>query len=134
MNVRVIGTVSDQSRELRQRAGIGGPGAQPQRRPNPSMRDPEMIAPMVAYLASDDAWNINGQIFHVAGGTVGIAYHPTPMRTLWKPAMWTLDELEDLVPRQLMAGIPNPASPPPDLDIPGRPTKQPEGAPAGGAA
>src|SRR3546814_3861814 len=56
--------------------------------------DPEMVAPMVAYLASDDAWNINGQIFHVAGGTVGIAHQPTPMRTLWKPAMWTLDELE----------------------------------------
>jgi hypothetical protein len=130
----MIGTVSDQSRELRQRAGIGGPGGQPQQRPNPTLRDPEMVAPMVAFLASDDAWNINGQIFHVAGGTVGIAYHPTPMRTLWKPAMWTLDELEDLVPRQLMAGIPNPAPPPPDLDIPGREAKQPEGAPAGGAA
>ena len=131
---RMIGTVSDQSRELRQRAGIGGPAAQPQQRPNPALRDPEMVAPMVAYLASDDAWNINGQIFHVAGGTVGIAYHPTPMRTLWKPAMWTLDELEDLVPRQLMAGIPNPAPPPPDLDIPGRPAQQRDGAPAGGAA
>jgi hypothetical protein len=93
-----------------------------------------MIAPMVGYLASDDAWNINGQIFHVAGGTVGIAHQPTPMRTLWKPGMWTLDELEELVPTQLMAGVPNPAPPPPDLDIPGRPAKQPEGAPAGGAA
>jgi len=131
---RMIGTVSDQSRELRQRAGIGGPAAQPQQRPNPALRDPEMVAPMVAYLASDDAWNINGQIFHVAGGTVGIAYHPTPMRTLWKPAMWTLDELEDLVPRQLMAGIPNPAPPPPDLDIPGRPAQKRDGAPAGGVA
>jgi NAD(P)-dependent dehydrogenase (short-subunit alcohol dehydrogenase family) len=132
---RMIGTISDSSRELRQRAGIGGPGGQQQQqRPAPSLRDPEMIAPMVAYLASDDAWNVNGQIFHVSGGMVGIAYHPTPMRTLWKPAMWTLDELEQLVPSQLMAGIPNPAPPPPDLDIPGRPAKQPEGAPAGGAA
>jgi NAD(P)-dependent dehydrogenase (short-subunit alcohol dehydrogenase family) len=130
---RMIGTISDSSRELRQRAGIGGPGGQ-QRPAAPTLRDPEMIAPMVAYLASDDAWNINGQIFHVAGGTVGIAYHPTPMRTLWKPAMWTLDELEQLVPSQLMAGIPNPAPPPPDLEIPGRPAKQAEGAPAGGAA
>jgi len=131
---RMIGTISDQSRELRQRAGIGSPGGQPQQRPTPALRDPEMIAPMVAYLASDDAWNINGQIFHVAGGTVGIAHHPIPMRTLWKPAMWTLDELEELVPSQLMAGIPNPAPPPPDLDIPGRPAKQSEGAPAGGSA
>jgi hypothetical protein len=87
---------------------------------------------MVTYLASDDAWNINGQIFHVAGGTVGLSWHPTPMRTLWKPAMWTLDELCDVVPRQLMAGVANPAPPPPDLEIPGRTVEQPQGAPAGG--
>ena len=90
---------------------------------------------MVAYLASDDAWNINGQLFHVAGGSVGLAHHPTPLRTLWKPGMWTLDELEQQVPAQLMAGIPNPAPPPPDLKIPGRPAeKQADGATAGGAA
>jgi hypothetical protein len=77
---------------------------------------------MAAYLASDDAWNINGQIFHVAGGTVGLAWHPVPMRTIWKPAMWTLDELCEIVPSQLMAGIGNPAPPPPDLEIPGRAT------------
>jgi NAD(P)-dependent dehydrogenase (short-subunit alcohol dehydrogenase family) len=132
---RMTATVSDQSRELRSRAGIGAPGAGAANRPPaPSMRDPEYVAPMAGYLASDDAWNINGQIFHVAGGTVGIAHHPTPMRTLWKPAMWTLDELIDLVPRQLLAGVPNPAPPPPDLEIPGRAARQPEGAPAGGAS
>jgi len=87
------------------------------------MREPEYVAPMVGYLCTDDAWNINGQIFHVAGGTVGLAWHPTPMRTLWKPAMWTLDELCSAIPEQMMAGIPNPAPPPPDLDVPGRPTE-----------
>src|SRR4030066_17476 len=30
---------------------------------------PEQIAPMTLYLATDDALNINGQIFHVSGGT-----------------------------------------------------------------
>ena len=96
------------------------------------MRDPEYVAPMVAYLASDDAWNINGQIFHVAGGTVGVAHQPMPMRTLWKPAMWTLDELCDAVPRTLMAGIANPAPPPPDLEVAGRPAQA--AASGGGAA
>jgi hypothetical protein len=84
------------------------------------LREPEYVAPMAAYLASDDAWNINGQVFHVSGGNVGLAWHPTPMRTIWKDAMWTLDELEEIVPAVLMAGIANPAPPPPDLDIPGR--------------
>jgi hypothetical protein len=49
------------------------------------------------------------------------------MRTLWKPAMWTLDELVEAIPNQMMAGISNPAPPPPDLAVPGRPA-------AGGAA
>jgi NAD(P)-dependent dehydrogenase (short-subunit alcohol dehydrogenase family) len=129
---RMTATVSDSARELRGRAGITtGAGARPPSAP--PMRDPEYVAPMVAYLASDDAWNINGQIFHVAGGAVGVAWHPTPMRRLWKPAMWTLDELVDVVPNQLMAGVANPAPPPPDLEIPGRPAQQPAGAPAGGA-
>ena len=83
-------------------------------------RDPELIAPMAAYLASDDAWNINGYMFGVAGGSVSVLHHPTAMRTLWKPGMWTVDELIEQVPRQLMAGIANPAPPPPDLEIPGR--------------
>jgi NAD(P)-dependent dehydrogenase (short-subunit alcohol dehydrogenase family) len=124
---RLTQTVPDAARELRARAGITGAAAN--RRPaGPVLREPEYIAPMAAYLASDDAWNINGQIFHVAGGMVGLAHHPTPMRTLWKPAMWTLDELCSAVPDQLMAGIGNPAPPPPDLDIPGR------AAVAGGAS
>ncbi len=116
---RMTQAVPDAARELRARAGITGAAAN---RPPavPQLRDPEYIAPMVAYLCTDDAWNINGQIFHVAGGNVGLAHHPTPMRTLWKPAMWTLDELAVAVPHQLMTGIPNPAPPPPDLAVPGR--------------
>ena len=129
---RMTATISDQSRELRSRAGITTPG--PARAPAiPVLRDPEYVAPMVAYLCTDDAWNINGQIFHVAGGSVGVAWHPTPMRTLWKPAMWTLDELVAAVPEQLMAGIANPAPPPPDLEIPGRQPADRAATPAGGA-
>ncbi|MBI2723729.1 MAG: SDR family oxidoreductase [Chloroflexi bacterium] len=119
---RMTTQISDSSRELRARAGITGAAA-PRPPSVPVLRDPEYVAPMVAYLCSDDAWNINGQIFHVGGGNVGLAHHPTPMRTLWKPEMWTLDELAMLVPNQLMAGIPNPAPPPPDLDVQGRPAQ-----------
>src|SRR5438874_1733826 len=119
---RMTATVSDSARELRTRAGITtGMGARPVAS-WPPMREPEFVAPMAAYLASDDAWNINGQIFHVSGGTVGVASHPTPMRTLWKPGMWTLDELATAVPAQLMSGVSNPAPPPPDLEVRGRET------------
>jgi len=87
------------------------------------MRDPEMVAPMVGYLASDDAWNINGYVFAVAGGSVSVLHHPTAQRTIYKPAMWTVDELIEEVPRNLLQGVPNPAPPPPDLEIPGRPAE-----------
>ena len=42
------------------------------------------------------------------------------MRTITKQEAWTLDELRGLVPARLMAGLPNPAPPPPELEIPGR--------------
>jgi hypothetical protein len=118
---RMTTSVTDEARALRARAGIGGPGGQrPPQRPPGGIPMPEMVAPMAAYLASDDAWNVNGQIFHVAGGSVGLASQPRPMRTIWKPGMWTLDELEAAAPG-LMAGTTNPAPPPPDLEVPGRP-------------
>jgi len=84
---------------------------------------------MAAYLASDDAWNVNGYMFAVAGGSVSVLHHPTAYRTLWKPGMWTLDELSAQVP-QLLAGTTNPAPPPPELEIPGRATAAGDGATA----
>ena len=86
---------------------------------------PEHIAPMTLYLATDEAWNINGQIFHVAGGMVSLARTETPIATITKNGKWTLEELAMLVPQYLVQGAPNPAPPPDDLEIPGRPAKAP---------
>jgi len=89
---------------------------------------PDYIAPMTCYLATDQAWNINGQIFLVHGSTVDILAHPLPQRTIFKDAMWSVEELIDMVP-QMMEGIANPAPPPEDLDVPGRPKSQAQTAP-----
>lgn len=125
---RMTATVPQQAQQLRQRAGVVGPGGatQPQA-PTLQLRDPEYVAPMVVYLCTDDAWNINGQGFAVSGGTVSWLDNPRPMRTIVKKGMWTLDELSIMVP-QLMAGIRNPAPPPDDLDIPGRPKPEAQAA------
>jgi NAD(P)-dependent dehydrogenase (short-subunit alcohol dehydrogenase family) len=90
---------------------------------------PDYVAPMACFLATDDAWNINGQIFLVYGGTVSLLAHPTPYRTIFKPGdgLWTLDELAEMVPG-VMDGITNPAPPPEDLEIPGRPQAQTDAA------
>ncbi len=123
---RLTATVPQQARELRAQRGIAGPTG-----PTPpanraaeeaaAMRTPDMVAPMTIYLLLDEAWNINGHIFQVAGGLVGLLQdlYP-PHRIIYKHGKWTLDELRMLVPTQLMAGVQNPAPPAPDIKVPGR--------------
>jgi len=90
---------------------------------------PDFVAPMVCYLASDHAWNVNGQVFLVYGGTVALLSHPLPSRTIFKRGMWDLDELSKMVP-QMMEGTRNPAPPADELGISGRdkPEPQPQAA------
>ena len=75
--------------------------------------DPEYFAPFIAYLASDAAANINGCIFVVSRATIGIWNHPQIARKFtrdWDTAdKWSLDELEKLVPQQLLVDYVNPA-------------------------
>jgi len=122
---RMTATVPEQSRDLRARAGIQAVGAPlAQQSILASMRDPEYVAPMTVFLCTDEAWNINGKIFAVSGGSIGLLQEEVPMRTLLKSGEWTVQELRELIPARLMVGLPNPAPPPRDLDIPGRPAQQ----------
>jgi NAD(P)-dependent dehydrogenase (short-subunit alcohol dehydrogenase family) len=129
---RMTMSVPDAARQARARAGIGGATAAAPvveiRRPElPTLRDPEYVAPMVVWLCTDAAWNINGKVFHVSGGNISLAFEESPFRQINKQGTWTLDELATLVPSQLMRDIPNPAPPAADIDIPGR-TRAPEAA------
>ena len=106
-NTRMTATVPDSARQARAARGIAGAAASPavQRPTNP----PEQIAPMVAYLCTDEAAYINGQIFACSGGSISLLYHPTPLRTIFKEDIWTIEDLRRLVPQNLMQGIENPA-------------------------
>ena len=73
---------------------------------------PEFIAPMVAYLASDAAADINGQVFHVERDKISIYNMPEPVKEILKDedgGMWTIDEIETLVPQKLLDDYENPA-------------------------
>jgi len=126
-STRLTATVPSQAREIRASHGIGAAGGTEPAAPSAAaqaaaaLRGPDMIAPMTIYLLLDEAWNVNGKFFAVSGGQVGLLneIYP-PVRTIYKDGKWSLDELRRLVPTQLMAGIPNPAPPAEDLDIPGR--------------
>ncbi len=121
---RMTASVSDAARALRERAGIAGSGviqATATAEIPVAPRDPEYVAPMVAWLCTDAAWNVNGKVFHVAGGTIALASEEAPFRTLDKDSMWTLEELATLVPSYLMKDLPNPAPPATNVEVPGRP-------------
>jgi NAD(P)-dependent dehydrogenase (short-subunit alcohol dehydrogenase family) len=63
---------------------------------------PEDIAAFVIYLASEPAGNINGCIFEVFRGHVGIYVEPPPVeKVLRKDGSWTPEELIQAMPRTL---------------------------------
>jgi NAD(P)-dependent dehydrogenase (short-subunit alcohol dehydrogenase family) len=73
---------------------------------------PEDVAPMVVFLASDYAADVNGQFFLCAGGSISLVSLPRAVKTIFKAdARWTLDELDVLVPVTLAEGLVNPAPP-----------------------
>jgi len=72
---------------------------------------PEDVAPFVVYLATDQAAGINGYDFLVYGQTVSLMSQPQAIRSIYSPSRWTVDELMDVIPKTLSAGLVNPAPP-----------------------
>lgn len=76
---------------------------------------PEFVPPVVVYLASDFAWNINGQVFGCGDGKVTLFSEPVEIRGIYRDhkrmGPWSVEELIDLVPKTLLVGYINPAPP-----------------------
>jgi NAD(P)-dependent dehydrogenase (short-subunit alcohol dehydrogenase family) len=66
--------------------------------PATARRGPEEIAPIVTWLAGPAAQNVTNQIFHVAGGLVGIMQQPEVIRSFQNAQRWTQDELDRVMP------------------------------------
>ena len=80
-------------------------GALPQ--PDELPWEPRDVAPFVAYLATDGAAQINGQVFLVYGGNVSHLSLPRRVNTIYAPnppGYWELDELDRLAPKVLLEG------------------------------
>jgi NAD(P)-dependent dehydrogenase (short-subunit alcohol dehydrogenase family) len=74
---------------------------------------PDDVAPIVVFLCTDAAANINGCIFGAHGGDIDLYPFLVPWKTIHNESRWTLDELLDVMPRTLMVGLVNPSPPVP---------------------
>jgi NAD(P)-dependent dehydrogenase (short-subunit alcohol dehydrogenase family) len=64
---------------------------------------PEDVAPIVVYLASEQASNISGQVFFATRGCISLYAAPTQIKTIYKHGRWTHDELTSMIPAVLTA-------------------------------
>jgi len=72
-----------------------------------NMPGPEFVAPIVAYLCTEEAKMINGKVIGVSGGRVAVYSKPYEVAGLYrqhkKEGPWTVDDLVKLVPNTLMS-------------------------------
>jgi len=66
------------------------------------LNQPEDVANLVVYLATEQADNINGCCLEVWHGHIGIYVDPPPLEgVLWKEGRWTPEELVETMPTTL---------------------------------
>jgi hypothetical protein len=65
---------------------------------------PQHVAPVVAWLATEEAAGISNQIIHLARGHLGIMQQPAIIKSFQKNSgVWKLDELDRFMPELLAA-------------------------------
>ena len=64
--------------------------------------DPANVAPLVVYLCTGQSPNANGYVFGVRGGDICLYTNPEAERSIYKRDPFTVDDLDDLVPRVLL--------------------------------
>jgi 3-oxoacyl-[acyl-carrier protein] reductase len=71
--------------------------------------DAEALCPFLLYLCTDQAKDITGTVFTLAGNEIGMHQFPVVAKTLKKSGSdyWTVDELMYQVPRSLLRGYSN---------------------------
>ena len=71
--------------------------------PNDWSQGPQQIAPIIAWICSDEASEITNQIFHVSSGTVGIMQQPAVIKSFKSEEIWSMDQLSQVMPELIDA-------------------------------
>jgi len=115
-STRLTDTIpEDRLRQLAARRGIPGADTMPLEEVKKRFLGgvPEAIAPLVVWLASEDAKDVNGQVFMAMQGQIGLFNQMEEMRRYFKKeddGIWTIDEMWEIMPI-LTQGLVNPAPP-----------------------
>ena len=73
--------------------------------------EPEQVAPMIAWLSSDQAAAVTGRIFHCVGNRVSLMNSPEHGRSIHKAGRWTIEEIAGVFPETIGMDLLNPAPP-----------------------
>jgi len=71
--------------------------------PTEFKRGPQQIAPVVTWLASEAAKGVTAQIIHVSRGTVAIMQQPALIRAFKSEKLWSMSDLDTLMPKLIEA-------------------------------
>jgi len=74
---------------------------------DPELSPPRKISPLVVWLCTDAASNINGRTFEVWGDTISLLSEPEPLRTISNRGGWDLDSLDEVATTSLAADLVN---------------------------
>jgi NAD(P)-dependent dehydrogenase (short-subunit alcohol dehydrogenase family) len=69
---------------------------------------PEFVAPLVVFLCTDKAADVNGRDFIVGGNEISLVSLPQKERSIFREGGWTLDALERVWSQTIGAGLKNP--------------------------
>ena len=85
---------------------LGIPGVGNYWVPVPARGDmtPEQVAVLVVWLCADAARKINGRVFQVMGGEIGLYPEPEVIRAVFAPKGWDLDTLDAPATRRYLIG------------------------------
>ena len=103
-------TISDDMRAAAERGSASGMTPemlQAFEKANP----PEAVAPMVVWLCTDEAANVNGRDFLVVGNQIALYSEPEIIAEARTDHGWNLDELSKLMPEQVTKDLVNKFAP-----------------------
>jgi 3-oxoacyl-[acyl-carrier protein] reductase len=68
---------------------------------------PEAIGPLVVWLCSDEAADVNGRTFLAAGNQIGLYSEPEIVADITSDHGWDIEELSKLMPEKVTKGLTN---------------------------